>query len=79
MCSRPLSAHLHTVEVVGSNPAVPTIINNLATASDQAWLQMQVHLLRTAPCGEHRVDRSYHLLHAFGKLLYVLIGGRVRS
>src|SRR5277367_5026635 len=28
---------------------------------------------------EHRVDRSYHLLHTFWKLLHVLIRSRVRS
>ncbi len=33
-----VECHLHTVEVVGSNPAVPTIqLNNLAVMPGETW------------------------------------------
>jgi hypothetical protein len=37
------------------------------------------HLLRSLRCGEHRIDRTHHLLHALRELLHVLVRGGIRS
>ena len=38
-----VECHLHTVEVVGSNPTAPTIPQQLATASPANWVQSGPH------------------------------------
>jgi hypothetical protein len=65
-----VECHLHTVEVVGSNPAAPTIKSTTYKRfREVVGSKCSIHHLRACAAGEHCIDRPYHLLHARGQLL----------
>ena len=71
-----VECHLHTVEVVGSNPAVPTnSFNNLVGVLSHCcgFLWHIVGRLFFSSVHQHRVHRSDHLLRALREFLHVLV------